>query len=100
MCGRLTRMEKDIGKLEEKEELLPWDERKVKRLKELTKEHDREFEQRYVEVLNFIEAEDKAALDSEEAVFDEDVGRVWELIERPEQLGPGYDYRACDASCF
>ena len=54
--ARLTRMEKDIGKLEDKEELTPSDGKKIGLLKELAKEHDREFEERHVEVLNFIEA--------------------------------------------
>ena len=55
-------------------------------MKELAKEHDREFEAHHVEVLNFIEAEDTAALESEEAVFDEHVDRVAELIEWLVQL--------------
>ena len=59
----LTRMEKDINKLEEKKGLTPLNERKIEQLKELSKEHDRDFEERHVEVLNLIEAEDKAALD-------------------------------------
>ena len=67
--AHLTRMEKDSGKLEEKEELTPLNGKKIRRLKELAKEHDREFEERHVEVLNFIEAEDTAALESEKAVL-------------------------------
>ena len=59
-CGtvssRLTWIERDIVKLKEKEELAPSDQRKIKHLKELAKEQSREFEQRHVEVLNFIEA--------------------------------------------
>ena len=82
VCACLTWMEKDISKLEEKEELTPSDGKKIRRLKELAKEHDREFEERHVEVLNFIEAEDTATLESEEAVFDEHVDRVTEIIER------------------
>ena len=62
------------------------DQRKIKRLKELTKEHDHDFEQCQVEILNFIEAEDKAALDSEEAVFDEHVNCVSKIIEQLEDL--------------
>ena len=46
--AHLTLMEKDIGKLEEKEELTPSDGEKIRRLKELAKEHHREFEQRHV----------------------------------------------------
>ena len=38
------------------------------------------------EVLNFIAAEDTAALESEEAVFDEHVDRATEFIEQLEQL--------------
>ena len=49
----LTQMEKDIGKLEEKEELIPSDGKKITCLKKLAKEHDRDFEERHVEVLNF-----------------------------------------------
>ena len=60
MCARLTQMEKDIGKLEEKEGLTPSDERKIKRLEELAKEHNCEFEECHIEVLHFIKAEDKA----------------------------------------
>ena len=47
--------------------------KKIRRLKELAKEHDREFEERHVEVLNFIAAEDTAALETEGAIFDEHV---------------------------
>ena len=60
--------------------------RKIKCLKELARKHDHEFEQRHKEVLNFIEAEDKAALDSVEAVFDEHVNCVSEIIKRLEEL--------------
>ena len=81
MRARLTRMEKEIGKLEEKEELAPSDGKKIRRLKELAKEHNREFEERHVKVLNFIAAEDTAALETEEAVFDEHVDRVTEVFE-------------------
>ena len=49
MHGLLNLIEKEIIKLEEKEG-------KIKRMNELAKEHDREFEQRQVEVFNFIEA--------------------------------------------
>ena len=55
-------------------------------MKELAKEYDCEFEERHVEVLNFIEAEDTAALESEEAVFNEHVDRIAEIIERIEHL--------------
>ena len=41
--------ERDIGKLEEKEELTPSDEKKVRHLKKMAKEHDHEFEQRHIE---------------------------------------------------
>ena len=86
MRGRLTRMEKDISKLEGKEELTPSDGKKIRRLKELVKEYDCEFEQRHIEVLNFIVAEDTAALETEEAIFDEHMDRVTEFIEQLEQL--------------
>ena len=55
-------------------------------MKELAKQFDCEFEQHYVEVLNFIAAEDTTALESVEAVFDEHVDCVTEFIERLEQL--------------
>ena len=71
MHAHLTWMQKDIGKLEE---------RKIKHLKELVKEHNDDFEH-HVAALNSIKAEDKAALDSEETVFDEHVDRVLEIIE-------------------
>ena len=54
-------------------------------MKKLAKEYDREFEERHVKVLNFIVAY-TAALESEEAVFDEHVDRITEIIERLEQL--------------
>ena len=76
VLAHLTRMEKDIGKLEEKEELTPSRGKKMRRLKELAKEHDRELEEHHVKVLNFIEAEDTTGLESEEAVFNEHVDRV------------------------
>ena len=44
VCACLMHMEKDISKFEEKEELTPSDEKKIRCLKELAKEHDREFE--------------------------------------------------------
>ena len=65
MHARLTRMEKDIGKLEDKKEVTPSDGKKIRRLKELAKEHNCEFEERHIQVLNFIRAEDTAALESE-----------------------------------
>ena len=86
VCARLTQMEKDIGKIEEKEELTPSDKKKIQCLKELAKEHDREFEERHVQVLNFIAAEDTAALETEESIFNEHVDHVTKLIERLEQL--------------
>ena len=82
----VTWIEKDINKLEEKEELTPSNEGKIKRLKELAKDYDFDFEQHHVEVLNLIQAKDKAAVDSEEAVFDEHVDGVSEIIKRLEQF--------------
>ena len=77
---------KDIGKLEEKEELTPSDGKKIRRIKELAEQFDCEFEGHHVEVVDFIVAEDTAALESEEAVFDEHVDRVTEFIECLEQV--------------
>ena len=52
--GRLARAEKDIAKLESKITLGPNDQRRIKGLLEDLKEDDREFEERHLEVLNFI----------------------------------------------
>ena len=82
----LTQTKKDMGKLEGKEKLTLLDGKKITHLKELAKEHDREFEQCHVEVLNFIAAEDRAALESEEAIFNEHMDRITEIIEWLEQL--------------
>ena len=50
--ARLTRVERDIAKLEGKSELAASDQRKMKQLLEQVKEDDMEFEQRYLEVLD------------------------------------------------
>ena len=84
--GRLTRIERDISSLEEKETLTPSERRKIMRLNDQVKEHDQEFEKRHMEVLDFIEEEDQVALNSEEKVFDEHVNRVADIIERLEKL--------------
>ena len=62
------------------------DQRKIKCLNEQAKEHNHDFEQRHVDVLNFIKTEDQAALDSEEAVFNEHVNCISDIIKRLEQL--------------
>ena len=64
--GRLTRIERDISSLEEKETLTPSERKKIMRLKDQVKEHDQEFEKRNMEVLDFIEEEDQTTLDAEE----------------------------------
>ena len=79
--SHLTQIERDIGKLDEKEGRTPSDEQKIKCLKELANEHDRDFEQRHVQVLNFIKADDKTALDLEETVFEEHVNHVLDIIK-------------------
>ena len=86
MLTRLTRMEKDISKLQEKEELIPLDRKKIRRLKGLDKEHDREFEDRHVEVLNFIAAKAIVVLESEDAVIDAHMDHVTEFLEQLELL--------------
>ena len=86
MRGRLTRIERDISSLEEKETLTPSERRKIMRLKDQVKEHDQEFEKRYMEVVNFIEEENQVALNSEEKVFDEHVNSVADILERLEKL--------------
>ena len=74
----LTRIEQDIAKLEGKMTLGPSDQRRIKRLLEQVKEDDREFEERHLEVLNFIE-EDHETLEAEERVYDAHGSRVMEL---------------------
>ena len=86
LSGRLTRIERDIAKLEEKEELAQQDRHKVERLTEQVKESDTEFEQCHLEVLYFINEDDQDTVWQEEAVFDEHMNRVIELIERLEQF--------------
>ena len=82
VLGRLTRIERGISSLEEKETLTPSERRKIKRLKDQIREHDQEFETRHMVVLDFIEEEDQTDLDSEEKVFDEHVNRVSDIMER------------------
>ena len=84
--GRLTRIEKDIAKMEGKETLGPSDKRKIKRLLEQVKNNDKEFEERHIEVLNDINEEDQDALDAEEEVYGAHGNRAMEIIERLEQL--------------
>ena len=84
--GRLTRIERDIATLEGKEELTHQDRRKVERLLKQLKDNDSNFEQRHLEVLSFIQEEDQETLTQEEAVFDEHVNRVSELVGLVEQL--------------
>ena len=52
----LTRMEKDISKIEEKEELTPWN-RKMRCMKELAKQFDCEFEETITEDLSNLDFE-------------------------------------------
>ena len=86
MRGRLTRIERDISSLEEKETLTPSERKRIVRLKDQVKEHDQEFEKRHMEVLDFIEEEDQTTLDAEEKVFNEHVNRVSDIMERLEKL--------------
>ena len=86
MRGRLTRIERDISSLEEKETLTPSERKRIARLKDQVKEHDQEFEKRHMEVLDFIEEEDQTTLDAEEKVFDEHVNRVSDIMERLEKV--------------
>ena len=79
--GRLTRIEWDISSLEEKEMLTPWEERKIKCLKDQVTEHNQEFEKRHMEVLDFIGEEDQDALDSKEKVFTEHLNRAPDPIK-------------------
>ena len=92
MRARLTRMEKDIVKKEEKEELTLTDGRRFTCMKELDKQFDQEFEERHVEVLNFIAAEETAVLESEQAGFNKHVDRVTNFIKRLGQLRTWYGW--------
>ena len=71
MRSRLTRVEKDLVKLEGKTDLVSSDLRKIKRLQEQVKEDDKEFEQRHLEVLDLIDERDRDTLEAEEKVFDQ-----------------------------
>ena len=84
--GRITRIERDIATFRRQGRTTLKDRRNVERLLEQLKDNDSSFEQRHLEVLNFIQAEDQETLSQEEAVFDEHVNRVSELVERVEQL--------------
>ena len=55
-------------------------------MREQVKNIDGDCEQQHLEVLNFIESEDRINLDSEEKIFDEHVNRVSDLIERLEEI--------------
>ena len=96
--GRLTRIERDISSLEEKETPTPSQRKRIVRLNDQVKEHDQEFEKRHMEVLDFIEEEDLVALNSEEKVFDERVIRVAGHHRKARETGGPGDYRACDTS--
>ena len=66
MCGCLTRIEKNIAKMEGKETLGPSDKRKIKCLLEQVKDNDKEFEEHHLEVLNYIDEEDQEANETKE----------------------------------
>ena len=89
--SRLTRVEKDLEKLEGKTRLVSSDLRKIKRLQEQVKEDDKEFEQRHLEMLDLIDESDRDTLEAEERVFDQHGSRVMELQERLEELGVAED---------
>ena len=84
--GHLTRIEEDIASLERKEELSQQNQHKVDCLLEQAKDNDGTFETHHLEVLDLIEEEDQDTLKQEEAVFDEHVNKVAELVERLGQL--------------
>ena len=63
--GRLTCIERDIIILEGKAELTHRDRRMVERLLEQLKDNDSSFEQRHLQVLNFIQEEDQETLSQE-----------------------------------
>ena len=50
------------------------------------KDDDKEFEERHLEVLNYIKEDNQEALDAKEVVYDAHDIRVMEIIERLEQL--------------
>ena len=75
----------DIATLDCKDSLGPPDQRKVNRLREQLKEIDRVFEERHLEVLNFIKGY-WVSLEAEETIFDEHMNSVSDLLERLEEL--------------
>ena len=84
--GRLTRIEREVVNLEKKVYFMDEDQRKIERLIDQIKDNDTDFEQRHLDVLNFVSEDDEDTLQREEAIFDEHVDRVTELIERLEHL--------------
>ena len=80
--SRLTSIQKAIAKLESKMTLGSNDQRRIRRLLEQVKVDDRELEERHLEVLNFIEEEDRETLEA----YDVHGSRVIELRERLEEL--------------
>ena len=53
---------------------------------EQIKDNNTEFKQHHLEVLNFVKEDDQDTVDQEEAVFNEHVYRVAEVIERLEEF--------------
>lgn len=84
--ARLTRIEREFVSLEKKEVLAPPDQSKLERLLQQVKENDTEFEERHLDVLNFIEEGDEETLGKEETIYDEHVNRVVDLTERMERI--------------
>ena len=63
--GPVTRFEREIDDLEKKEELNDQNQSKVQRLITQIKDNDAEFEQRPLEVRNFVSEEDEDTLQRE-----------------------------------
>ena len=72
--------------MEGKKTIGPSDKQKIKCLLKQVKDNDKEFEERHLEILNYIKEEDQDALDAEEKVYNAHGSRVMEIVERSEQL--------------
>ena len=80
MHGRLTRIDKDITKVEGKRTLGPTDKRNIKLHFEQVKDDNKEFEKCHLEVLNCMNEEDQDVTDAEEKVHDAHGSLRWRSL--------------------
>ena len=86
--SRLTRVDKDIEKLQEKvqaADLESSDQRKIKRLIEQVNEYDKEFEQRHLEVMDLLDGTDQETMEAEDKIFEQHCNRIMDLLEKLEE---------------